>query len=66
MWKEEENGNDRVNLKRTRQLLDTEADTIATACPFCVTMIQDGVKAEEKTEQVNIFDIAEVVDQATS
>ena len=66
MWKEEENGNDRVNLKRTRQLLDTEADTIATACPFCVTMIQDGVKAEEKTEQVNIFDIAEVVDKATS
>ena len=66
MWKEEENGNDRVNLKRTRQLLDTKADTIATACPFCVTMIQDGVKAQEKTEQVNIFDIAEVVDQATS
>ena len=65
MWKEEENGSERVNIKRTNQLLDTGAKTIATACPFCITMVEDGVKAEEKQENVKVLDIAEVLDQAT-
>lgn len=60
MWMEEQN-NDRVNIKRTKQLLDTGATTIATACPFCVTMITDGVKHEGKVEEVKVKDIAELV-----
>ncbi|NUM41164.1 MAG: (Fe-S)-binding protein, partial [Leptospiraceae bacterium] len=60
MWMEEQN-NDRINNKRTGQLLDTEASTIATACPFCITMISDGVKAAGKTENVKVEDIAELV-----
>jgi len=60
MWMEEQNNN-RVNIKRTQQLVDTGATTIATACPFCITMITDGVKAEEKTDMVKVKDIAELV-----
>ncbi|PJZ69013.1 Fe-S oxidoreductase [Leptospira perolatii] len=60
MWMEEQN-NDRVNFKRTKQLLDTGATTIATACPFCITMITDGVKNEGKVEDVKVKDIAEIV-----
>ena len=60
MWMEEQN-NDRVNFKRTKQLTDTGASTIATACPFCITMITDGVKNEEKTDSVKVKDIAELV-----
>jgi Fe-S oxidoreductase len=60
MWMEEQNNN-RVNIKRTKQLVDTGATTIATACPFCITMITDGVKAEEKTDMVKVKDIAELV-----
>jgi len=59
-WMEEQN-NDRVNIKRTGQLLDTGATTIATACPFCITMITDGVKAKEKIDAVKVKDIAELV-----
>ncbi len=60
MWMEEQNNN-RVNVMRTKQLIDTGATTIATACPFCITMITDGVKHEEKTEMVQVKDIAELV-----
>ena len=59
MWMEEEY--ERVNELRTKQLLATGADTIATACPFCVTMIMDGVKAEGKEANVKVQDIAELV-----
>jgi Fe-S oxidoreductase len=60
MWMEEQNNN-RVNVKRTKQLIDTGATTIATACPFCITMITDGVKDEAKTDVVKVKDIAELV-----
>ncbi len=64
MWKEEEHGKERVNTKRTLQLLDTGADTIASACPFCKTMITDGVKAQEKEEAIATLDIAQMLEQA--
>ncbi|MCE9501576.1 MAG: 4Fe-4S dicluster domain-containing protein [Leptospira sp.] len=62
MWMEEQN-NDRVNIKRTNQLIDTGASTIAVACPFCMTMMSDGVKAAGKTEEVKVQDISELVAQ---
>ncbi|MCZ7677363.1 MAG: (Fe-S)-binding protein [Sandaracinaceae bacterium] len=64
MWKEEEPGKTRVNTKRTLQLLDSGADTVASACPFCKTMITDGVKAEEKEEEIATLDIAQMLERA--
>ena len=51
----------RVNIVRTNELLATGATTIAVNCPFCTTMITDGVKAAERTDDVQIKDIAEVL-----
>jgi Fe-S oxidoreductase len=58
MWMEETQGK-RINIERTQELLATGAEAIATACPFCMTMISDGVKANESA--VPVYDIAEVV-----
>jgi Fe-S oxidoreductase len=59
----EEQG-ERVNNKRTLQLLDTGATTIATGCPFCMTMLTDGLKDEEKEEEIGQRDIAEILADA--
>ncbi len=61
MFKEEEKGSNRINFERTREALDTGAGWIASACPFCNTMLTDGVKHEEKEEQVRVMDIAELI-----
>jgi Fe-S oxidoreductase len=59
MWMEEQNNN-RVNVKRTTQLLDTGATTVASACPFCMTMLTDGLKAKER-EEVRQLDVVELL-----
>lgn len=64
MWMEETIG-DRVNVKRTEQALETGANIIASSCPFCITMISDGVKSKEKTDSVTVMDLAELIDQST-
>ncbi|MBV6494788.1 MAG: putative iron-sulfur-binding oxidoreductase FadF [Turneriella sp.] len=64
MWKEEEKGNERVNVKRTKQLVATEARTVASACPFCLTMITDGVKELGQEEGVKTLDIAEILERS--
>jgi Fe-S oxidoreductase len=61
MFKEEEKGDTRVNFERTREAVATGAGIIAAACPFCNTMLSDGVKHEEKEEQVQVLDIAELI-----
>jgi Fe-S oxidoreductase len=61
MFKEEEKGDIRINLERTREAIDTGAELIASACPFCNTMLTDGVKNEEKDNQVFVMDIAELI-----
>ena len=61
MFKEEEKGSTRINLERTREALETGASIIASACPFCNTMLTDGVKSNEKEENVRVMDIAELV-----
>lgn len=63
MWKEEEKGRERVNYKRAEQLLATEAQVIASACPFCMTMVSDGVKAKGQEEKVQTLDVAEIVER---
>jgi Fe-S oxidoreductase len=64
MWMEEHIGK-RINETRTEQALEVNPKTIATACPFCMTMISDGVKSKEKVDSVMVKDIAEIMDQAT-
>jgi heterodisulfide reductase subunit D len=61
MFKEEEKGNIRINIERTKEALETGADVIATACPFCNTMMTDGVKANEKEDNIKVMDIAELI-----
>ena len=60
MWMEETIGTS-VNGNRAKEALDTGAKTIATACPFCMTMLTDGVKAQNKIDEVDVRDIAEIV-----
>lgn len=61
MFKEEEKGDIRVNFERTNEALGTGSDFIASACPFCNTMLTDGVKNAEKEDSVKVMDIAELV-----
>ena len=61
MFKEEEKGTIRINTERTKEALETGAGIIAAACPFCNTMLTDGVKLNEKEESVNVMDIAEII-----
>jgi Fe-S oxidoreductase len=64
MFKEEEKGDTRVNWERSQEALATGASVIAAACPFCNTMMTDGVKKNEKEEQVQVLDVAELVAQS--
>jgi Fe-S oxidoreductase len=60
MWMEEQN-KDRVNVKRSLQLIDTGAKTIASACPFCMTMLKDGVKSQSKEDEIENLDVVELL-----
>jgi len=61
MFKEEEKGDVRVNIERSNEALATGANIIAAACPFCNTMMTDGVKNKEMEDEVAVMDIAELV-----
>lgn len=61
MFKEDEPGNKRINIERTDEALATGASVIASACPFCNTMMTDGVKNREKEAEVTVLDVAEMI-----
>lgn len=61
MFKEEEKGDTRVNFKRAKEAIETGASVIAAACPFCNTMMTDGIKNSNKEEEVQVLDIAELI-----
>jgi heterodisulfide reductase subunit D len=61
MFKEEEKGDTRINTERSQEALATGASIIAAACPFCNTMLSDGIKLAEKEDQVNVLDVAELI-----
>jgi heterodisulfide reductase subunit D len=63
MFKEAEKGDKEVFIERTEDALKTDADIIATACPFCMTMLTDGLKYKNKEDEVKNFDIAELITQ---
>jgi Fe-S oxidoreductase len=66
MWKEDEPGKKRINVERVDQLTEVYPDIIAVACPYCNTMITDGVKAENRQDEIKVVDIAELISQANS
>ncbi len=61
MFKEDEPGSKRINIERTDEALQTGAKVIASACPFCNTMMTDGVKNREKEHEVQVLDVAEMI-----
>ncbi|MEP6583306.1 MAG: (Fe-S)-binding protein [Ginsengibacter sp.] len=61
MFKEEERGEIRINTERTKEAIETGASIIAAACPFCNTMLTDGVKLKEREEDIKVMDIAEII-----
>ena len=63
MFKEAEKGNKEIFMERTEDALKTNAKIIATACPFCMTMMTDGLKYKNKEEEIKNFDIAELIVQ---
>lgn len=61
MFKEPEQGNKDINIERTEQALETQPDVIAAGCPFCNTMLSDGVKNKEKEDSLPVLDLAEMI-----
>lgn len=61
MWKEEENGRDRINAERGREALETGASVVASNCPFCMTMLTDGVRQADTEAPPQVLDLAELI-----
>jgi Fe-S oxidoreductase len=61
MFKEPEPGKKDINIERTEEALATGASTIAVGCPFCLTMMMDGVKNKNRENEVQVVDLAELV-----
>ncbi len=64
MFKEPENGTKDVNVERTEDALETNPQIIAAGCPFCNTMMTDGVKTKEKENDIKVMDVAELIANA--
>ena len=64
MFKEPEAGNKDINVERTEDALETKPDIIAAGCPFCNTMMTDGVKSKEKEDSIEVMDVAELIASA--
>ena len=64
MFKEAEKGNKEVNIERTEDAIEAKPNIIATGCPFCNTMMTDGVKHFEKEGEIEVLDVAELIAQA--
>jgi heterodisulfide reductase subunit D len=61
MWKEDEPGNKRINIERVEEALLTNPTALVANCPFCITMLQDGLKAKERNDDVPVFDLSEMI-----
>lgn len=64
MFKESETGNKEINVKRTEEAIEVKPDIIAAGCPFCNTMMTDGVKSTNKESEIAVMDIAELIANA--
>jgi Fe-S oxidoreductase len=64
MFKEPEPGKKDINVERIQDAIEVKADVVASACPFCMTMLRDGVKHFEKEQEIQVLDIAEITARA--
>jgi Fe-S oxidoreductase len=64
MWLEEDLGHEKIYIERSREAVNTGAKDISVACPFCLTMFEDGVKQLNKEEEVHTYDVVELVAKA--
>jgi len=63
MFKEDEPGDKRINVERAEEIIDSGATVVAANCPFCITMLSDGMKAKEQQDRVMVYDISEMIVQ---
>ena len=61
MFKEAEKGNKEIFIERTEEAIDTGAEIVVTSCPFCMTMITDGIKYKDQVDKMKNYDISELV-----
>ena len=66
MFKESEKGKKDINIERTEEALEQKPEIIATGCPFCNTMLTDGIKSKEKENKIKVLDLAELVANANN
>ena len=63
IFKESENGTAEINIERIKEVENSNAETVVSACPFCLTMINDGIKGKEIDSKIQIKDIAELLEE---
>ena len=63
MWLEED-PDKRVNVRRVEEVIETKADLVASACPYCLTMFEDGLKTKAVEESIKVIDLSELVAQS--
>lgn len=61
MFKEEEQGSKRINTERAEELIETNAHAVVANCPFCITMLQDGIKEKNARDRIMVYDLAELI-----
>ncbi len=66
MYKEDEPGDKRINTERVEEIVASGAKVVAANCPFCLTMLGDGIKAEEKQEEIMVYDLSELIVQSNN
>ena len=64
MFKEDEPGDKRINTERTDDVLESKAQIVTANCPFCITMLQDGIKEREQQDNIMVYDLSELIVQA--
>jgi Fe-S oxidoreductase len=64
MFKEDEPGDKRINVERAEEIVGMQVETVAANCPFCLTMLSDGMKAQDKQDDVMVYDISEMILQS--
>lgn len=66
MFKEDEPGTSRINFERTKDILESNATVVAANCPFCITMLSDGIKAHNKQDDIMVYDLSEMIVKSNS
>lgn len=61
MFKEEEPGTERINIERAKEIIQQNTKTVIANCPFCITMLTDGLKAMDKQDDIMVYDLAEMI-----